>query len=259
MSIKTSTLALMALFSLGGISYADVAVTPAGLKIVWKPLKKEFDGFQVYNADQGTYITLAVMVGGQGIIAFDDKASNVELTVGGKKMKAEFNSWTKISKDGKAMKLEVQSKQLPPADAANFSIKGKAHVTLASVIETLAAGPQQYNKGDKVTIKEGFDFTIDDISETKFGNDKLEITLGWTTKIPEFAAIRFYDETGKEIESRAGGSSSMSFGKKTTVKRTYLLKRKSDILKIEVDLWKDLTKAVVPIDIKLGIQGQIIK
>ena len=67
--------------------------------------------------------------------------------------------------------------------------------------------------------------------------------------------MRFYDAEGKLIESRNGGSSTVGFLGKRTVTRTYLLKEKSEKLKIEMDLWAGIEKVAVPLEMTLGLSG----
>ena len=126
---------------------------------------------------------------------------------------------------------------------------------VASQSETKATKPVAYKKGDKVELGEDFAFEISEIGKPKWGKDPLSVTLKWSRKVPELAAVRFFDADGKEIESSNGGSSSMGFSGKYTVSKSYNLKKKSDVLKIEMDLWVDLEKITVPLNVAVGLNG----
>jgi len=238
-------------------SQADVTVEPAGMKIVWKPLKDEFDGFQTYNSSEGTYITLALRGGDKGIIGFNKDKSKVTISDGTNDLGGKFGMWNKISKDGKVMRIEISSEKLPAADAATLKLTGKLDVTVASKTETQSTEAREFKKGDKVELTDDFKFEIDKIGKPKWGKDPLEVTFKWNRKVPEFAAVRFYDKEGKEIESSKGGSGSSGFLGKYTVTKSYKLKKKSDVLKIEMDLWMDAKTITLPVDVTVGAGGAV--
>lgn len=237
------------------MSNADVSVEPAGMKIVWKSLKDEFDGFQTYNSPEGTYITLAVTGGDKDIISFDDKQSSISLSDGTKDLGGKFGMWNKISKDGKTMRVEVSSDNLPSPDTSKFTLKGELSMVMASKTETKASESRTFKKGDNIELTEMFKFEVESIGKPKWGDEPLEVTFKWKRKIPELAAVRFYDGDGKLIESSDGGSSSMGMLGKYTVTRSYKLKKKSDVLKIEMDLWSDAETVTVPVDLTMGAGG----
>lgn len=237
------------------ISQADVSVEPAGMKIVWKSLKDEFDGFQTYNSSEGTYVTLAVKGGDKGIISFDTKKSKITLSDGTKDLEGKFGMWNKISKDGKTMRVEVSSKNLPSPEATKFSLKGELSMVTASKTETKTSESQEFKKGDKVELTDKFKFEIESIGKPKWGDDPLEVSFKWKRKVPELAAVRFYDAEGNLIESSSGGSSSMGMLGRYTVTKSYKLKKKVDKLKIEMDLWSDAETVTVPVDLTVGAGG----
>ncbi len=86
---------------------AGVKVEPAGMKIVWKSLEEEFDGFKTYNESAGTYVSLALRAGEKGLIAFDKDKSKISISDGTSDLGGEFGMWNKISKSGKVMRVEV--------------------------------------------------------------------------------------------------------------------------------------------------------
>ena len=241
--------------AISATSVADVSVEPIGMKIVWKSLRKEFDGFQTFNASEGAYVALGVMAGEKGIIAFDEDKSKISLSDGKKDLDAGFGMGDRISKDAKALRLEVKTKKVPAPGSTELVLKGNLSVTVASETETKATEVRKFDKGDKVQLADGFEFQVERIGKPKWGDDPLEVTLEWKRKIPELAAIRFFDADGKEIESSRGSSSRSGFFGKYTVTRTYLLKKKSDNLKIEVDLWTNAENITVPVDLKVQIGG----
>lgn len=235
----------------------QVTIKPAGLQIVWDDLKDAFGGFKTFNAEEGVKLALAVRGTEKKIIGFEKKTSKVAVTDGTNDLDAELGMWNKISDDGKVMRAEIKTKKLPAADAVGFNVTGSFDVTLASKTETGTVGPRALKKGDKLEISDQFKFEVSEIGKPKWGKEPLEITLKWSRKVPDLAAIRFFNEAGKLIESSAGGSSRMGFGNKWTVTKSYKLKEKSDIIKIEVDVWVDSETVTVPVNLKLNLAGKV--
>ncbi|MBT8044227.1 MAG: hypothetical protein KJO79_04690 [Verrucomicrobiae bacterium] len=234
---------------------AEVKIEPAGMKIVWKSLKDDFDGFQTYNSSKGTYVSLALRAGEKGIIAFDKDKSKINISDGTSDLGGKFGMWNKISKSGKVMRVEVTTEKLPAAGTQSLELTGSINATVASNTDTKASEAREFKKGDKVELTDDFKFEISKIEKPKWGDDPLSVTLKWSRKIPELAAVRFYDAEGKEIESKSGGSSWGGFLGKYSVTKSYRLKRKSKVLKIEMDLWTDAETINVPIKLKMGLHG----
>ncbi len=237
-------------------SPAEITVEPAGMKIVWKSMQKEFDGFQTYNSKEGAYISLAVNAGDKGIIGFDQDRSKLTVSDETNDLGGKFGMWNKFSKDGKLMRVEVATEKLPAAAAAGLKLTGKLELIVASKTETKASEPREFKKGDKVELSDDFKFEIDTIGKPKWGDEPLALTLKWNRKVPELAAVRFCDEAGKVIESSPSGSSRSGFLGKYTVTKSYKLKKNSKVLKIEMDLWMDAEKVTVPVDVRVGLGGR---
>ena len=234
---------------------ADVSVELAGMKIVWKSLKKEFDGFRTYNSQKGAHVMLAVCGGNKQIIGFEKNKSKVTIFDGSGDLGGKFGIWNEASKDGKVMRIEVSTEKLPAASASTLTLSGSLELVVASKTETQTTEAKALKKGDKIKMSEGFSFEIASIGKPKWGNDPLEVILKWKRKVPELAAVRFYDKSGKLIKSSKEGSSSIGIAGKYTVTRSYKLKKKSNFLKIEMDLWIDAEKVTVPIKMDVGIGG----
>lgn len=232
---------------------AELSIEPAGMKIIWKSLKDEFDGFQTYNSEQGVYLTLAIKGGAKDFISFDKKKSKIVMSDGSKDLGGEFGMWNKISKDGKTMRIEVSADQVPSVKATKISLKGGLAVMMASKTETKASESREFKKGDKVELSDQFNFEIESIGKPKWGDEPLEVAFKWQRKVPELAAVRFYDAEGTLIESSSGGTSSMGMFGKYSVTKSYKLKKKSAKLKIEVDLWMDAETVTAPVDMTVGL------
>ena len=238
-------------------SQTTPTIEPAGMQIVWDSLKKEFNGFGIYNGTEGTNVTLAIKGGGKSIIAFNRKQSKVSIQYGGKDLGGEFGSWGKFSEDGKIMRLEAKTDQLPAGKATNLKLTGSVEIVTASKSETKSVGPQALKVGDKLTFGEDFTCEVTKLGKPTYGNDELEITFKWKHEISKLSAVRFFNKEGKEIESKSSGRSSFGSLGKMTVTKSYKLKKKSDVLKIEMELWTDAETVTVPLNVELGLGGQV--
>lgn len=230
---------------------AGPSVKPAGMKIVWEKLAEEFNGYSTYGSDEGVEVSLVLQLEGKSIIAFDDKKSKIAIHYGDKNLGGKFRGFEKYSKDRLNMRIEARTKALPSGEGSDFKLTGSMAVTVASKSETKSLEAQKLKQGDKLTIKEGFDFEVSNIGKPKYGKDELEITLKWKRDISQLAAVKFYNKEGELIESRSKGWSKSS---KVTSK-TYSLKKKFDEMRIEMDFWTDAEILSVPIDLKLNATG----
>lgn len=215
-------------------------------------MKEEFDGFKVYNEDRGIYVMAGVSVGDKKIISFDSDASHAVLSDGKNENKVEFGSWPKISKNRKWLKVEAKSEFLPAKGATELHLKGELHALVASKTATKSSAQKEFVKGDLINISDEFKPEISTLKESGQG---MEMELKWKKKIPELAAVRFYDKDGKEIEADTNGGSSSTFGKRVRVSKSWRLKRKVKVHKLEFDLWQDAKNMTVPLDLKFGLSN----
>lgn len=252
---------LLLLMPMAAPSLAQVSVEPAGMQIVWKSLKKEFNGFKTYNSSEGVNLTIAVTATDKTFIGFSKNDSKVSFKDGEKDLGGEFGFRDKISKDGKVMKLDMSSKDLPSKEATSIKVTGSLDVVLASKTKTEALGPREFKKGDDLEFGDGFKCSIDSIGKPKWGKDPLEVVFKWKRKkmgkIPELKAVRFYSEDGKLIESKRGSSMRSGFGGSYTTTIGYNLKKEAKVFKIEMELWTDFESVTVPIDMALGVGGKV--
>lgn len=234
----------------------NISVKPAGLMIVWEPMKEEFEGFQTFNHDKGTHVCLGLRTTNKDFVVFDDKESKITVSDGSNELRAEFGFWNRISKDAKVMRIELHSKTLPAPDCSSLTVKGDLAVHVASNKTTKSTESRKFQKGDKVELAEGFVFEINKTGLSNWNKDDTEVSITWKRKVPELAEVRFYDPQGNLIESSSGGSSSMGFAGKYTVTKSYVLEKYSGAFRIEMSLWTDMQSVTVPVDFKIGIGGK---
>ena len=230
---------------------ADVSVKPAGMRIVWDSPSEE-PNFDTYHSNEGVNLCFSLNSDGEKIIGYRVGDSDVTVKVGGQNLGVKFQSWEKISKDGKSMKLEVATDKLPERKAGKFKVSGSIKVLLASKKETKSTEVKAFKEGDKVTFGDDFAFKIIGLSKPTFGDYELDVVLVWKHDISALAEVRFYDEDGKLIESRQGGGGGHG---EPVVVRSYSLKKKPEAFKIEMDLWEDIEMVTVPLKMNLGLSG----
>ena len=236
---------------------AEISVKPAGLRIVWDSLSEELN-FSTYNSEEVANFSFALSSTDKSFIAYDQESSKVMVKAGDQDLGGDFKFGERISKkDGKTMRVEVETEKLPTGNFDGFQVSGSINVLLASKLETESSELKVFKKGDKIKFGDDFSFEVKELGKPKsdFYKEPLEVTLEWKQDVSKLSKVRFYDAEGKLIESRNGGSSTVGFLGKRTVTRTYLLKEKSEKLKIEMDLWADIEKVAVPLEMNLGLSG----
>ena len=235
--------------------FAELKVEPAGIKVIWNTLEKEFDGFKTYNEKKGVYLSLGVFAGDKKIISYNKDNSKVSMKSGDENLGGEFGHFEKISKSGKVMRLEVKSDQLPEGGDGKISVDGNMELVVASKSEIKSSKLIKLEKGMKITLADNFRFEIAEIKKPSYGDYELEIELKRKRDIRERAAVRFLNKEGKEIESKTAGWSSFgNFGKKTVTK-SYQIKKRSSEVRIEMDLWVDAKKITVPFTLNVSLLG----
>lgn len=235
---------------------AEITVKPAGIQVVWDSMKDQFGGFTTFNASEGLSVTLAVETTDKGFIDFNKRESKVMISDGENDMGGKFGMWDRISEDAKSMSVVVESKKALQADVESFAVKGELSAVTASEKETKSTKLSKVKKGDLVDSIEGFEFEVEKLGKPEWGDEPHAITLKWQKDVSELAAVRFYDAEDKEIESSKGSSSSFSaFGKITSVTKTYRLSKKVDTLRMEFDLWSDLSEISIPFDLVISLSG----
>ena len=70
------------------------------------------------------------------------------------------------------------------------------------------------------------------------------------------AGVKFYDESGAQLESEVGSANQMGFGNKYTFGREYeLMKAVKGKLVVEFEIWSDMVEKKVPLKIAAGVGG----
>lgn len=250
----------MGLGFIAGMTNAAPVFEPAGMKVVWKSLDKEFDGFKTYNGDEGVYVTLFAKETEKKFVGFTKDNSKVVFKDGGKDLGGKFGFWDKISKDGSTMKLEMQSEKLPAADATSVKVEGEVEIILASQVKTLTVDAREFKKGDKLELEHGMGCSIESYGKPKWGDNPLQIEFKWQRKtpgkVPELKEVRFYDESGELIKSSAAGTTWGGSNNNYTTTKSFGIKKSVKKLKIEMDVWSDAETIKVPLDVKVQIGGK---
>jgi hypothetical protein len=224
-----------------------------------------FAELRAFNWSAGTTVALLVSSAQGGLIAFDEKASQVESfsddrgtnLLAGKKSGFSFNrgyGGGTVSRDGKACLIELKSENVPASGARTLDIKGKLVLSAAKNRKTYAAKGVKAKEGSEV--KAGpIPMKIAKVGEPEWSSrdEKFAVTLEAQQALSNVAGIRFLDAGGKEIESSPGGSMATSMFGKTTVQRSFNFKEKLSAFTVEITYWTDLRRIEVPYRISIGV------
>lgn len=231
---------------------AEPVVSLAGLQVVYDSGENEFDGFKVFNQDQGHAVTLMVRSDGKPLIGFDE--DNARLTIGGARAKCRFFSGMGYSKDHKALKIEftADATAKPSADGS-LEIRGTVPVTLASGKAMVKSQPFPVQKGAVLVFPEGEDLPklkIKSIGKPQFGRHAQRVEFSTDTKMDGFAAVRFTTADGAEIESERNGSSWMGFGGTGSGEVDYSFAKKQTELIMVLETWTGREEKNLAVDLK---------
>jgi hypothetical protein len=226
-------------------------VSVAGVRVVGIGYGEDGREAQAFNESSGVGLALVVQTSGaSGIIAFDDDTSKLEeLTDStGKNLLDEASIWPfpKLTKDGKAVIVEMKARGVPAAGATEVHARGKLSLTTATGSKPVKV-PNVALANDK-TFKLGTGIVT--LSEVEATEGKTSVTFKGPLAV--FATIRgmkFLDAQGHPIESSSGGSGRMN----DVAMASYHLTTAAKAVTLEIDQWQGLKPVVVPFDVKAGL------
>lgn len=229
---------------------AAPTVSVAGIRVVGQGFGEDGSEAQPFNESPGVALAIVVQAKDGGIIAFDDNQTAL-----GEIADSEGNSllenasiwpFPKITKDGKALIVEMKTRGVPAVGSTHVTAKGTITVTTAS-----GARPTKVPNvklANEATFKLGTGVvTIEDVSTD---DDSTSLTFkGSTTVLGSVKGWKFLDAKGVEIESsdRGYGRSNDTAYKSMNVKTT------AKAVTLELDVWQGLKEAALPFDVKAGL------
>ena len=230
---------------------AGPKVSVAGVRVVGVGYGEEGREAQAFNESSGVGLALVVQSAGtSGIIAFDDDASALEeLTDStGKNLLDDASIWPfpKLTKDGKAVIVEMKARGVPAPGATEIHAKGKLALTTATGSKPVKV-PNVALANDK-TFKVGTGVVT--LSEVEATEGQTSVTFKGPLAV--FAAIRgmkFLDAKGQPIESSSAGSGRMN----DVAMASYRLTTAAKTVTVEIDQWQGMKPVVVPFDVKAGL------
>ena len=236
-----------------------------GLRIVGEGYAKE-SSMNPFNWRPGTSISLLVRAEDDNIIAFDDDESKLKSArdsrggdllkkVGsGFGQKPGFGSFSKISADRKACRVEVNLLRLPSPDSDRIVIEGVMVFATATVKKDYELKDLPLRIDSKIAI-EPAELVISKVETPSWQADKypLAVTFKTSGEMETLEKVSFYDADGAEIESSPAGSSRSSFMGQVTTTQTYKLTEKIDTATVKFSFWEDWKKIPVPFSLNVGI------
>jgi hypothetical protein len=230
---------------------ATPKVSVAGVRVVGIGYGEEGREAQAFNESSGVGLALVVTTAGtSGIIAFEDDTSSLdELTDStGKNLLDEASIWPfpKLTKDGKAVIVEMKARGVPAPGATEVHARGKLALTTATgskpvkVANVALANDKTFKFGTGVIT----------LSDVEAGADSTSVTFKGPLAV--FAAIRdmkFLDAKGVAIESSSMGSGRMN----DVAMASYRLTTAAKAVTLQIDQWQGMKEVVVPFDVKAGL------
>ncbi len=257
MFMKKSIVSLLCLASAGVAFASELEVKPLGMQVVWDPAKDAQDGFSTYNRQEsGLEVAALLTSSDQVIVSADMDASSFDgfFAAGKKSLAGEFG-WNKnISKDGKNLKFTIESKKLPAGEISALTAKGVLHIQLGSEKEKFTTEMIEMSPGKEGKLGE-MAFELSKLGKPSWGDAVLEITLKSKQSFEGIAEYRFFDENDKPVSFEEAGSGSMGFMGKKTYSKTFTFKTKPKKMRVEADMWSDLSTVEQPFELSLSPKG----
>jgi hypothetical protein len=261
--VGLATVADMPTLQGGGKAKVEVV----GLHVNKAPYKEDKELVTSMEPAPGIRLDLLVTIDEPGIIKLDEKKCKISRFAdekgtdllgkkGGAKDDASMDSgpigpFPKVSKDLKACLVSVEVKAAPAAGAKTLLLEGG----LALVV----GKGQEVAKQEKVELKKGAALKVGSIGlqieaagKPDFGDAAMQVTLS-SKDGAKVARLRFLDSGGKEIESKPGGSNSMSSGGETTYSWSYDFTQELKVITVEATLWKQVVTVDVPVKLSLSV------
>jgi len=256
-------LALLALpLALGAGAKEDVTVRVVGIQVAGEGYGDDFQ-MQPFNSPGVSLVVLIETKGAKQIVKLD--TDNSEITSfkdnkgtdllkepagkQGKFYRSTFG-WPRVSKDGKAVLVEVTGKSRPAKGSTSVKADVKAHLLMASEKKTERAKGVALKAGTEVKAGPA-PLTVDKV-QPGGGGKTTEVTLKSNEVFDHLIEVRFY-KGAELVKSRRAGTMTTTMFKKKTVHATYSVKEKLDVVDIEVEYWADLATKVVPVKVEAGL------
>jgi hypothetical protein len=230
---------------------AGPKVSVAGVRVVGIGYGEEGREAQAFNESSGVGLALVVQsAGGGGIIAFDDDQSSLEELVDstGKNLLDDASIWPfpKLTKDGKAVIVEMKARGIPAAGATEIRAKGKIALTTATGSKAVKV-PNVVLASDKTFKLGAGTVTLGDVEASEG-----QTMVTFRGPLAVFAGIRdmkFLDAKGQPIEASSAGSGRMN----DVAMSSYRLSTADKVVTVEIDQWQGVKPLVVPFEVKAGL------
>ena len=241
-----------------------IKVEAVGLHINKAPYLGDKDFARPMEPTPGTLVSVLVVLDEGGIIRLDSNKSKLAKfaddkgtdLLAAKPAGDSFNSgpigaFPKISKDQKAILVDLQAAAAPAAGAKSLTLEGSLSFTVGKDQEAVKQEKVAARKDASFKVG-GLEFKIKEAGKNEFGDDPMRISLESKDGL-KVAKIRFFDSAGTEIESRLDSHGVMSMGDEATHSWDFALKKLVQTVTVEVAVWKKVT--VVDVPLKLGVSA----
>jgi hypothetical protein len=241
-----------------------ISARVVGVRMNEAPYKND-NALNVLNAPQaGGELAILVTSSGPDIVRIDAEASERSAKLfyidsDNRRTPAAGDAlaiWPFLSfaADKKAALLTVKLKNLPPKSAQMLEVDLHVQVISSS---TERQQTVMINLRDGETFSIGpAKIVVKSVGQPKvWGRDKDQYKLSFDLlsddQIGTIKEFKFYDEAGKQIKFKKGGTSRFGFAGQSSVSTNYNLTRKLDRIKVTATYWVSPEQRSVPVSFKL--------
>jgi hypothetical protein len=241
------------LFPIIAMGQGIPAVELAGLRVVGPGYGLNGTELQAFNQRSGLSLALIVHAPkNKKIVDVDDSKCSLTSLIDDRGHNlldgVDWDSFPKVSNDGRLALIEVTSKSRPSESASRIRAKGTIHLRIAGSERTEKIENLKLEVGGKSHIQQN----ILQVMKVQKENDGLNLVLqGKRTFTETFKAVRFY--TSKDHSVDVWGRGSFTFGNASQMQYNLDLKSVPETLIMEIDLWQDLETLDLPFEIDSGL------
>lgn len=247
------------------ICAAEPSVEVVGLRVVAPGIGKDKQELRPFNWSPGTTVAVRVSHPDGGLLGCDKDASKLQLFTDDKGTdltramegvqnwnNSSFGGFPAISKDGKALLLEINGSSLPLAGAQSLQAQGTIALSCASKFDTETVHNVSLTVNSVLKGKQ-LAYTITKTGKPDWGDAALQVSFKTTDDVSLVKSIVFKKPGGEPIDARQGMSSRMGFAGKYTTEVAYNFPEKIEAVDVVIETWTDKRTVMVPFDIQVDV------
>lgn len=153
--------------------------------------------------------------------------------------------------------FEVHAPKVPSSAAKRITLKGQALLVLTPAKKWNTFSEDNVRLAIGTEIRAGLrQLKITEVNEDP---SRIRVTLETQEDFAPIRAFRFFDDAGKRIDAIARTYSYRLEGERAFHRRTVELEGRPTIARVEVDYWADISKVLVPYEVRVPVGPAVVR